>query len=234
MASVTLALAGCHSKASPPAVADPAASPSTVATVEAAAPSPSAAGASVATAASETTPSDAGRARPTWRDTKRVSSPDGTVAFDYPTHVFKSFSAKGSSVTLRSDISEEGSSGKGDRFFYTLTIAKVSTSKLDAMKKVLDPATIKRLFPDGTEKSFTPIDGFVGAESGPNGAKGYLITTGVEGVGDSIRIVTTHDGLTWQQDCRFCCGMVTPPPKISADDQISLCEDVLHAFEAEH
>lgn len=233
-ASVTLALAGCHSKEAPTSAVvttEPGAYPSSPAN---AALAPSLVDASGPVAATETTPNDGGAAPPTWRDKKRVSSPDGAVALDYPGNVFTSFSAKGASVTLHSGISEAGSSGRGDRFYYTLTLAKVSTSKLEAMKKALDPQTIERLFPDGTESSFTPIDGYVSAERGPNGATGYRITRGVEGVGDSIRIVTTHDGLTWQQDCRFCCGMISPPPTISADDQIALCDDVLHAFEAEH
>ncbi|HEX7664629.1 MAG TPA: hypothetical protein VF407_08965, partial [Polyangiaceae bacterium] len=129
--AVTLALVslvGCKSKpvpVSPPPVESTVATTTT--SVADAASAPIDAGGSSQNAAENRAIDESAAAKPTWRDRKRITSPDGSVAFDYPANVFKTTSTKSGSVTLKSDVSEAGMSGKGDRVFYTLTMTKLTT-----------------------------------------------------------------------------------------------------------
>ena len=206
-------LAGCPEQTSPSSVSLPQASASTSSATPASGPDP--------------TP---------WPDTARVTSADGSFALLYPHGTFPSAKAHGDVVDVASTVSEPGM-GEGDKnHFYGIALTKLRGSLIDALRTAVDADSFHKAFPDAraTEASFHASPGFFERERGDGGATGYHISTGVEGVGDEIHVFQTGDGERWRFDCNYCCGLVTPPPTISRDDQVKLCGTVLSAFQVEH
>ncbi|MGH7285747.1 MAG: hypothetical protein ACRELY_29870 [Polyangiaceae bacterium] len=184
------------------------------------------------TSTSTSTATQIPTAPPAWPDAKRVASVDGSFSVSYPSKIFTKTSAKGDTVSLTSDVFEHAGMGPGTAIF-GMRFTKLKISKIAAMKAALDADSFRQAFPHGTEAPFVPIPDFVDAEIGAAGARGYRESMGVEGIGDIVRVFSTGDGATWRADCDYCCGMIDKP-KMTADAQMALCEDVVHGFQAAH
>jgi hypothetical protein len=155
----------------------------------------------------------------------RITSADGSFTLQYPPRTFTIAKASGDAVDLTSTISEPAiGMGDGPDVIYAITLAKLREPMLAALAKIVDGDVYRKAFPQGTEASFTPEKGYLDREP-----DGYRVATGVEGVGDEIHLFKTSDGLSWRFDCHFCCGLVANA-KMTKDDQISLCADIMHAF----
>ena len=228
VAASVLVIVGCKSRESVPA---PTASATATSTSIATSTSTSIATSTATATATAGTDASVVITIPKWADARHAASADGSFSVTYPSKVFTKTSALGDSVALKSDISEND--GMQGTFTFGIKVTKLRGTKAEAMKHALQPETFAQTFSDGTDKSFAPIPDFVDAETGANGANGYRIAMGVEGVGDVIRVFTTFDGANWRIDCNYCCGLV-PAPKMTSDRQLEICEDVVHAFQSAH
>jgi hypothetical protein len=154
-----------------------------------------------------------------WPDTERVMSVDGSFALVYPRRTFPRVSAQDDTIELVSDVSEESS-------YFSIKLSRLRAGIFAALRDTVDKESFHDVFPDGTEASFHASPGFFEKESG-----GYHVSVGVEGIGDEIHVFQTADGRAFRFDCHYCCGLVIPLPAISREEQVALCDVILHAFQ---
>jgi hypothetical protein len=143
--------------------------------------------------------------------------------------MFPKASAKDEAVTLWSNVSEPSwGASHGPDIVFGIRLTKIHATPFAEMQKALGKEAMSTIAPDGTEASFKRSEGFVDKYE-----NGYVIRMGIEGTGDVIHLFTTKDGTTWRFDCNYSCGMVGNP-KMTADAQWALCDEVLGTFEKEH
>ena len=167
-----------------------------------------------------------------WSDEQTVVSRDGTFSLRYPAMTFKA-TAPGNTIVLTSEISEKPwGYGSSEDVVYHVVLTKLTDPNLvGVVRTFIDPDSFKRAFPtQGGANVFKPIDGFLDEHRGENGAHGYVVQMGVEGTGEHLFALTTKDGDAWKFECNYCCGLIEKP-KMTAEKQLALCDEILAGFE---
>lgn len=203
--------ASCRSSPAPPPVdAAPSAMPSAPIVVVAVAD------ASLPPADAAPPPAEAGNGT-------TIAKTFGPFTVQVPPRFFSKIVAHGTELTLTSDVFEDY---MDKRFTFSMTL-KVVPSAYAELRTLLGPTMVPTIFPGGTEKSFKADPGFVDPTA-LHGAKGYVMNTGVEGIGEIRTLLDAPVGSA-RIDCHFCCGLIADP-KMSRDEQTAICDRVLQSL----
>lgn len=143
----------------------------------------------------------------------------GAFSFDYDPKIFPRLERTNDGITITSLVSEDYNGVHA----FSMSFA-FAPSALGVLRQYIDPQTAKKIFPDGTIKSFVEEPGFVHRD-----ARGYyVLTMGVEGLGDVIHAIE-GGGRALRVDCNYCCGL-TEKPKLTSEQQLAICGAVIDSI----
>lgn len=146
----------------------------------------------------------------------------GAFSFDYDPKMFPKLERTNDGITITSLVSED----YNGVHTFSMSFA-FAPSAFGVLRQYIDPQTAKKIFPDGTMKSFVEEPGFVHRD-----ARGYyVLTMGVEGIGDVIHAIEGGGGggRVLRVDCNYCCGL-TEKPKLTSDQQLAICGTVIDSI----
>jgi hypothetical protein len=143
----------------------------------------------------------------------------GRFAVDYPTATFRVVSLPRGAV-LRTSVFEHY---MDQTYPFEIELRLAPRSVVDEVRAMKYGTPI---FSSADELSFQEQPGFAERRTTASGLGGYVVSMGVEGVGQIDTFFPVSAKETLHVTCRYCCGLV-PAPKVPREEQERVCDEVV-------